>query len=102
MLRFGTILATCASTKPFVASNLQKLAGLMAALVIDYQHTGRSNSFHVKMMDERALQFNDQHVLENCSLAASLELLQDPRLNFLMGSTINVEGIRKVSRRTSG
>jgi hypothetical protein len=68
----------------------------MAAAVMDFQHVGRDGFFHVRVKDERAVMFNDQHVPENYSLVCALELLRNQRLDFLEGSIMKPEDTRLV------
>ena len=84
---------------PFIFSEIQKLAGLLAAAVMDFMHSGRDSDFHIRLMDERAAMFNDQHIHENYSLVRALELLSQPRLNFFEGSRVDAEELRSVRMR---
>jgi len=52
---------------------------LIAAVVHDLGHTGKSNTFHVAMQDDIALIYNDISVLENLSVAQALKLLKEKR-----------------------
>ena len=59
------------------------LAALLAAVVHDYQHPGRSNQFLVDTGDELAMRYNDVSPLENMHLCEALKVLQRPEHNFL-------------------
>jgi len=61
----------------------QLAAALIASIVPDYKHPGRTNVFHVKRASAAALSFNEQHVNENNSLYACLNVLRDPKCNFI-------------------
>lgn len=52
-------------------------ACLVAALVHDVGHVGRTNHFLVLTSHEYALKFNDQSVLENMHIAKALELTKE-------------------------
>lgn len=94
--RLGALLISC-STGSILTSDSSRLAALLAAVLMDYQHTGRSNSFHITLQDDLARQFNDQHVLENASLAMGLSLLDTPRLDFMQSSKLKEDGRKKVA-----
>jgi hypothetical protein len=59
---------------------------VMAAIVHDMGHPGRSNIFLVNSKDNLAITYNDRSVLENFHAAEAFRLLQrDERANFLQG-----------------
>mmetsp|Transcript_143224 Transcript_143224/g.249799 ORF Transcript_143224/g.249799 Transcript_143224/m.249799 type:complete len:907 (+) Transcript_143224:59-2779(+) len=59
------------------------LAGLLAAIVHDYQHEGVNNDFLVKSSDDRALIYNDKSPNENHHVSAAWFVLRRPECNFL-------------------
>jgi len=56
-------------------------ASLMAALVHDVSHVGRTNHFLVNTQHELAVKYNDQSVLENMHIAVAMEIATDPMCN---------------------
>jgi len=66
---------------------LVTLAGLIAAIVHDYEHEGLSNDFLVKTNSAKALTYNDKSPNENHHLAAAFEVLRRPECNFLESLT---------------
>lgn len=59
------------------------LAGLLAAIVHDYEHEGVSNDFLVKSQSHKAITYNDKSVNENHHVAAAFRVLLRPASNFL-------------------
>jgi hypothetical protein len=57
--RFASIAGKTRGRYAF-ASDRSLLAGLLAAIVHDYGHSGKSNAYHVALGDYIARQFNDQ------------------------------------------
>jgi hypothetical protein len=64
------------------------LAGLLAAVVHDYEHEGVNNDFLVKSSSPKAILYNDRSPNENHHVAAAWLLLQDHECNFLEHMTI--------------
>lgn len=62
-------------------SDLEILAVLVAALIHDYEHTGTTNSFHVKTNSEFALLYNDRAVLENHHASSAFRMLKEDKYN---------------------
>jgi len=79
-----------------VSTGMQKffdpmdIMGLMLAAVIhDAGHDGRTNSFHVNLQDNLALTYNDKSVLENFHLSQGFKLLANQQdTNFLQALPI--------------
>merc|ERR1712057_137343 len=63
--------------------HLERMASLLAAAVHDFEHLGVSNDFLVRIGDQRAMTYNDQHVNENHHVAAAFAILSSPEANFL-------------------
>jgi len=63
--------------------NLERMAGLLAAAVHDFEHLAVTNDFLVKTFHERALRYNDKHVNEHHHAAASFAVLGRQQCNFL-------------------
>jgi cAMP-specific phosphodiesterase 4/calcium/calmodulin-dependent 3',5'-cyclic nucleotide phosphodiesterase len=59
------------------------LAGLLAAVVHDYEHEGVNNDFLVKTSNKKAILYNDRSPNENHHVAAAWHVLQHPECNFL-------------------
>jgi len=59
------------------------LAGVLAAIVHDYEHEGLSNDFLIKTLSSRAVRHNDKSPNENHHVAAAFEVLLQPECNFL-------------------
>eukprot|EP00873_Tetraselmis_striata_P013584 jgi/Tetstr1/433848/TSEL_023032.t2 len=70
------------------ATYLCILGAVIAAAGHDVDHPGLDNKYVVRKEDPLARRFNDQHVLEHHSTYITLELLRDPRCNFLEGSRV--------------
>ncbi|CAE8615966.1 unnamed protein product [Polarella glacialis] len=67
---------------------LGKLSLLISALVHDVGHDGRSNNFHVRVMDVLAITYNDMSVLENYHASLAFRLMfQSQEANILAGLT---------------
>jgi cAMP-specific phosphodiesterase 4/calcium/calmodulin-dependent 3',5'-cyclic nucleotide phosphodiesterase len=64
------------------------LAGLLAAVVHDYEHEGVNNDFLVKSSSDRAILYNDKSPNENHHVAAAWFVLQRPDCNFLENLTV--------------
>lgn len=65
------------------AGHLERMAGLLAAAVHDFDHLGVSNDFLVRTGDKRAMLYNDQHVNENHHVSSAFRVLCRPKCNFL-------------------
>lgn len=52
-------------------TDLEIFSLLFAALIHDFEHTGRTNNFHVNVGTELALLYNDRSVLENHHVSAA-------------------------------
>merc|ERR1719440_825065 len=74
--------------EPVRREKLVLLAGLLAAIVHDYEHEGVNNDFLVKSSSERAILYNDKSPNENHHIAAAWLVLQRPEHNFLENLTI--------------
>jgi cAMP-specific phosphodiesterase 4/calcium/calmodulin-dependent 3',5'-cyclic nucleotide phosphodiesterase len=57
------------------------LAGILAAVVHDYEHPGLNNGFLVNSSNPKAVRYNDKSPNENHHLAAAFEVLQRPECN---------------------
>lgn len=64
-------------------TQMEILAILLATACHDVGHPGVNNKFLCATHDKTAIQFNDQHVLENMHCSLSLGLLHVPENNFL-------------------
>jgi len=64
---------------------LVTLAGLLAAVVHDFEHEGLSNDFLIKSLSEKAITYNDRSPNENHHTAAAFRVLQKTECNFLEG-----------------
>lgn len=62
-------------------TDLEIFAVLVAALIHDYEHTGTTNSFHVKTNSEIALLYNDRAVLENHHASSAFRMLKEDKYN---------------------
>jgi len=67
---------------------LVTLAGILAAVVHDYEHQGVNNDFLVKSSSDRAILYNDKSPNENHHVAAAWFVLQRPDCNFLENLTV--------------
>ncbi|KAJ3337594.1 High affinity cAMP-specific 3',5'-cyclic phosphodiesterase 7A [Gonapodya sp. JEL0774] len=70
-------------------------AGLVAAIIHDFDHPGVNNAFLINTSAPLALRYNDQGVLENFHCARAFEImLGDPSLNIL--ATLTPEKFKQV------
>lgn len=88
ILSFGGVAeATAIAASAINDSERQKkfitLAGLLAAIVHDYQHEGVNNDFLVKSSDDRAIMYNDKSPNEQHHVSAAWFVLRRPECNFL-------------------
>lgn len=72
------------------------LAGLLAAIVHDYEHEGVNNDFLVKTSNNRAVLYNDKSPNENHHVAAAWKVLQQPECSFL--DCLTVKEYRQLRR----
>jgi len=68
-------------------TRIVQLAGILAAVVHDFEHTGFNNEFLVKASREQARRYNDRSPNENHHVAAAMKVLQQPECNFLENFT---------------
>lgn len=66
-------------------SPLEIMAALIAGLVHDVDHPGRTNQFHIASGDLKAILYNDKSVLENHHSAQAFFYLRRPENAFLNG-----------------
>jgi hypothetical protein len=64
------------------------LAGLLAAIVHDFEHEGVNNDFLVKSSSPKAIMYNDRSPNENHHVAAAWFVLQRAECNFLENLTV--------------
>lgn len=64
-------------------TDLEILACIIAGLIHDFDHPGRTNAFHIATKDKKAILYNDRSVLENHHAAASFLILGKSENNFL-------------------
>jgi len=57
------------------STDLEILGLIVASLVHDYDHPGKTNQFHIAIRDQKALLYNDRSVLENHHVAQCFFLL---------------------------
>mmetsp|Transcript_6344 Transcript_6344/g.9240 ORF Transcript_6344/g.9240 Transcript_6344/m.9240 type:complete len:717 (-) Transcript_6344:32-2182(-) len=62
-------------------------AGLIAAIIHDYDHPGLNNAFQVNTQSYLATLYNDKAVLENHHCAQAFELMRDKQFNILANIT---------------
>jgi len=74
-------LTTCGFAH--VLTDIEQMALLLAAVVHDYKHPGRSNLFVCKTRGKLAIIYNDISVLENFHISQAMALLQQDRYNFV-------------------
>ena len=81
---------------PELAGDQEMVAGLLAAIIHDYEHKGVNNDFLVRFQDELALKYNDRSPLENHHIAASFEVMvTKPYDIFCSTNTAQFTQIRK-------
>jgi len=89
LLEHGGIMEAAAQAFDGIESStcrhghLERMASLLAAAVHDFEHLGVSNDFLVRIGDQRAMTYNDQHVNENHHVAAAFAILSRPECNFV-------------------
>lgn len=64
-------------------TDLQIFAFLFAAVIHDYEHTGKTNLYHIKARSELAMLYNDRSVQENHHISAAFSLLSRQEINIL-------------------
>jgi len=77
----------------------------MASIIIggavhDHEHPGVNNVFLVDTMDEIAVRYNDQSVLENHHVASSFKLMKEKEFNILID--IDPEDIKSLRKKMIG
>ncbi|XP_046859898.1 calcium/calmodulin-dependent 3',5'-cyclic nucleotide phosphodiesterase 1A-like isoform X2 [Xenia sp. Carnegie-2017] len=65
-------------------SDLQIFAFLFAAMIHDYEHTGKTNLYHINTRSELAMMYNDRSVQENHHISAAFGLLNTEEINILV------------------
>lgn len=60
---------------PTIAGDQEILAGLLAAIIHDYEHKGVNNDFLVRFQDDLALKYNDRSPLENHHISAAFDVM---------------------------
>jgi len=81
--RFATFLTLC-RLRVSLLSDLEVLAGLIAAILHDYLHPGTNNAFQVNAGAPVAILHNNSHVLENHSAMRGLLLLKGEHADQLL------------------
>ncbi|XP_028402818.1 calcium/calmodulin-dependent 3',5'-cyclic nucleotide phosphodiesterase 1B-like isoform X2 [Dendronephthya gigantea] len=71
-------------------TEIQTFAALFAALIHDYEHTGKTNLYHINTRSELAMLYNDRSVQENHHISAAFLLLNRQEINIL-GNLSSVE-----------
>jgi len=79
----ATSIAADAAEENARRPRLVMLAGLLAAVVHDFEHEGVSNDFLVKSANPKAIMYNDRSPNEQHHAAAAFRLLLEPEYNFL-------------------
>ncbi|CAB3989792.1 calcium calmodulin-dependent 3, 5 -cyclic nucleotide phosphodiesterase 1A-like isoform X1 [Paramuricea clavata] len=64
-------------------TEIQIFAILFAALIHDYEHTGKTNLYHINTRSELAMLYNDRSVQENHHISAAFSLLNRQEINIL-------------------
>mmetsp|Transcript_31121 Transcript_31121/g.88259 ORF Transcript_31121/g.88259 Transcript_31121/m.88259 type:complete len:391 (+) Transcript_31121:328-1500(+) len=62
-------------------------AVLIACIVTDYEHPGRSNLFQIRSQSPSATRFNGQHVNQNSAVHKCMKILNNSRCNFICNWT---------------
>lgn len=70
------VMMTTMGFSPFFDA-MDLLVGVLAAVIHDVGHDGKSNNFHIDTRDEIAMLYNDRSLLENYALTTSFRLLAD-------------------------
>lgn len=60
---------------PRLAGDHEIAAGLLSAIIHDYEHKGVNNDFLIRFQDDLALKYNDRSPLENHHVAAAFEVM---------------------------
>lgn len=64
-------------------TDIETISLLLASIVHDFKHPGRSNAFLVKTGHELSITYNDVSVLENYHVSEAFKVLKTERCNFL-------------------
>jgi len=70
------------SMRPYT-SDLEILALIIASIIHDFDHPGKTNQFHIAVRDPKAILYNDRSVLENHHCAQAFFLLNKDEHNIL-------------------
>jgi len=72
------------------------LAAIVAAVILDYDHPGRTNAFQIATSDYKSILYNDRNVLENHHCAqAFLQLQKEENNIFKQMEKRNFSAVRK-------
>jgi len=81
---------------PDFAGDLEMMAGLLSAIVHDFEHKGVNNDFLIRYQDELALKYNDKSPLENHHVAAAFNLiLMEP---FQIFANLSIDQFSKIRK----
>ncbi|UPQ97729.1 3'5'-cyclic nucleotide phosphodiesterase [Chloropicon primus] len=75
---------------PEVAGDEEILAGLLAALIHDYEHKGVNNDFLVRFQDDLALKYNDRSPLENHHISAAFDVMLTKPYDIFANTSLEV------------
>lgn len=82
---------------PDVAGDAEMLAGLLSAIVHDFEHKGLTTDFLIRYQDDLALRYNDRSPLENHHISAAFHLMLSERYNLFEHMSIDqYHDIRKL------
>jgi len=79
----SALQAVSAGQDPDRNKALVTLAGLLAAIIHDYEHEGTTNDFLVKTVSPKAVRYNDKSPNENHHVSAAFAVLMRSECNFL-------------------
>ncbi|CAE7024751.1 PDE10A [Symbiodinium natans] len=89
LLVHGGVATKCSQAAHKVQEDMRvpfiQLAGILAALMHDFEHEGVTNDFHNKTLTERSVTYNNRSVNEQHHVAAAFRVLMKPEMNFLDG-----------------
>lgn len=90
------LLVNCERVKQYL-SLLDVFAVLVAAICHDMDHRGTNNAFHMQLMDDLALAYNDLSVMEQHHCRLAFKVLREPGCNILENlSNLERQMVRKL------
>jgi hypothetical protein len=75
---------------PKVAGDKEIMAGMLAAIIHDYEHKGVNNDFLVRFQDELAMKYNDSSPLENHHISAAFAVMVQKPYDIFSNTSVDL------------